>query len=353
MPLTTRADRGRGAAGEPAAGEPGGVAAGQPRLRLLTRRVLGREGSVRRPIAFLVLAVIIATIITPDFVRPANLNSLLIDSSFLVMLAVGEAFVIMAGSIDLGVESMLAAMGMALAWLTVFHRFPAGLALLAMLIGAALIGLFIGFLVAKVHIPSFVVTLGVYWGFRGLALLTNGGAYISPASVSPARPFGFGWLSGTSLGVSNLIIIAFCVVVVGQVVLSLTPFGLWLKSIGSNEQAARRTGLRADMIKMSVFAISAVLAAAAGAMFTAWQGAIYPLSAEGYSLQAIAAVILGGIPFTGGRGTVVGAALGALLIGVINDLIVLFGLPALYEYIFVAVVLVVAGLQARGGPLVK
>jgi ribose/xylose/arabinose/galactoside ABC-type transport system permease subunit len=346
MPLTTQ-QAGRDHGGEPAAAAPGTGSALQPRLRLLTRRVLGREGDVRRPVGFLVLAVIIATIITPDFVRPANLNSLLIDSSFLVMLAVGEAFVIMAGSIDLGVESMLAAMGMALAWLTVFHRFPAGLALLAVLAGAALVGMFIGFLVARVHIPSFVVTLGVYWGFRGIALLTNGGQYISPESVNPARPFGFGWLSGTSGGVSNLIIIAFCVVVVGQVVMSLTPFGLWLKSIGSNEQAARRTGLQAERIKMTVFAISAVLAAAAGAMFTAWQGAIYPLSAEGYSLQAIAAVILGGIPFTGGRGTVVGAALGALLIGVINDLIVL------YEYIFVAVVLVVAGLQARGGPLVK
>nr|MDQ2897709.1 ABC transporter permease [Actinomycetota bacterium] len=72
-----------------------------------------------------------------------------------------------------------------------------------------------------------------------------------------------------------------------------------------------------------------------------------------FSLEAIAAVILGGIPFTGGRGTVVGAALGALLVGIINDLIVLIGLPALYEYVFVAVVLVAAGLQARGGALTK
>jgi ribose/xylose/arabinose/galactoside ABC-type transport system permease subunit len=345
MPLTTQADR--------ASGERAGPATGWARLRPLTRRVLGREGSVRRPVAFLILAVIIATIITPDFVRPANLGSLLVSSSFLVVIAVGEAFVIMVGSIDLGVESLLASFGMILAWLTVFHRVPAGLAIIAVLAGALLAGLFVGFLVAKVHIPSFVVTLGVYWGFRGLALLVNGGQYISPSSVSPPRPFGFAGLAGSTGGVSNLIIIALCVVIAGQVVLSLTPFGTWLKSIGSNEQAARRAGLRADLLKMSVFMISAVLAAVAGIMFTAWQGSIYPDSATGYSLQAIAAVILGGIPFTGGRGTVVGAALGALLIGVINDLIVLLGLPALYEYIFVAVVLVVAGLQARGGPLVK
>lgn len=345
MPITTRTGQ---AGGEAAVRQ----APWQP-LRRAARWTLGREGSVRRPVAFLIVAVVIATLITPDFIRPANLSSLLIDSSFLIVISVGEAFVIMVGSIDLGVESILASFGMILAWLTVFHQVPTGLALAATLAGAAAVGILVGTLVAKVHIPSFVVTLGVYWGFRGIALLIDGGQYISPDSVSPARPFGFAPIASGSGGVSNLVIIAFCVVVLGQVVLSLTPFGLWLKSIGSNEQAARRAGLRADLLKMSVFAISAVLAALAGIMFTAWQGSIYPDSATGYSLQAIAAVILGGIPFTGGRGTVVGAAIGALLIGVINDLIVLLGLPALYEYVFVAVVLVVAGLQARGGPLVK
>jgi ribose/xylose/arabinose/galactoside ABC-type transport system permease subunit len=117
--------------------------------------------------------------------------------------------------------------------------------------------------------------------------------------------------------------------------------------------AARRVGLETAWLKMSVFVVSAVLAAGAGIMITAWQGSIYPLTAQGYSLEAIAAVILGGIPFTGGRGTVVGVALGAVLIGVINDVIVLLGLPSLYEYIFVAIVLVVAGLQARGNLLTK
>jgi ribose/xylose/arabinose/galactoside ABC-type transport system permease subunit len=327
-------------------------AAVSERMRRLGRHVTGR-GSMWRPAAFLIAAVIIATIITPDFVRPDNLKAVLTNSSFLVVVAVGEAFVIMVGSIDLGVEAVLASFGMLLAWLTVFHGLPTWPAVLLTLAGAAVLGLLIGFCVAKIHIPSFVVTLGVYWGFQGVALLINGGQYISPDSVPQGRPFGFAGLAGTSFGVSNLIFIALGVVVVAQVVISLTPFGLWLKSIGSNERAARRAGLRADGLKVSVFAISAVLAAFAGIMLTAWQGSIYPDSGTGYSLQAIAAVILGGIPFTGGRGTVVGAALGAIIIGVINDLIVLLGLPALYQYIFVAAVLVIAGLQARGGQLVK
>lgn len=317
------------------------------------RRVLGREGSVRRPIAFLVCAGIIATIVTHSFIRTSNLNELAISSSFLVMLAVGEAFVILVGSIDLGVESLLASFGMVVAWLTVFHQVPAGLALLATLAGAVLLGMGVGLLVAKVHIPSFVVTLGTYWGFRGVALLANGGSYISPASTTPPRPFGFAAVAGKSFGVSNLIVIAVLVTAAAQVVVSYTPLGTWLKSVGSNELAARRVGLRVDALKVSVFAVSALLAAGAGIMITAYQGSIYPDTGQGYSLEAIAAVILGGIPFAGGRGTVVGAALGAVLIGIINDVIVLLGLPALYEYIFVAVVLVVAGLQARTGLLNK
>ncbi|MDR0343091.1 MAG: ABC transporter permease [Nocardiopsaceae bacterium] len=340
--------------GQPAAGEPAPTAP-WARVRHYSRLVLGREGSVRRPVAFLILALIIATIITPDFIRPTDIESLLINSSFLVVIAAGEAFVIMVGSIDLGVEALLASFGMILAWLTVLHSVPTGLALVATLAAALVVGLLVGFLVAKVHIPSFVVTLGVYWGFRGVALLVHNQQYISPSSVSPARQFGFDSIAGNAFGISNftLVLIAFVVVVVCQAVLSLTPYGLWLKSIGSNEQAARRAGLRADLLKMSVFAVSAVLATLAGIMLTAYQGSIYPDSAAGYSLQAIAAVILGGIPFTGGRGTVTGAALGALLIGVINTLIVLLGLPSQYEYVFVAIVLVIAGLQARGGDLVK
>lgn len=319
------------------------------------RRVIaGREGSVRRPLAFLIVAVIIAILITPTFARPANLNSVLVGSSFLIVVAVGEAFVIFVGSIDLGVESLLASFGMAAAWMTVLQHVSTGLALVATLVGGAVVGTLVGLLVAKVHIPSFVVTLGTFWGFHGIALLTNGGQYISPASGHPPQQaFGFAGVAGSTFGVSNLIIIAVIAVILGQCVMTFTRWGLWLKSVGSNELAARRVGLPADWVKISTFAASGLAAACAGIMITAWQGSIYPNTAAGYSLEAIAAVILGGIPFTGGRGSIVGAALGALILGIINDLIVLLGLPALYEYIFVAAVLIIAGLQARAGLLVK
>ena len=217
----------------------------------------------------------------------------------------------------------------------------------------ASVGVIAGLLVSRARVPSFIVTLGTYWGFRGVALLFNGGNYISPDAVQPSRPFGFSWIAGNLGGVPTLIIVMIAVVAAGQMLLSLTPLGTWIKATGSSEEAARAVGVRTTLIKIFVFSVSGLLASLGGIMITSWQNSTYPLTGQGYSLQAIAGVILGGIPFSGGRGTIVGAALGALVIGVINDMIVLIGLPAQYEYIFVAIVLVLAGLQTRGGPFVK
>ncbi|HET7411086.1 MAG TPA: ABC transporter permease [Pararhizobium sp.] len=311
------------------------------------RALAGRPGGVRRPAAFLIVICIIASFVAPAFLTVNNLVALLTSSSFLVVAAVGESFVVMVGMIDLGLESMLAAAGMFIAWQTVFHGVPGPLAVFFTLVAGAGVGLLAGLLVARGGIPSFIVTLATYWGIRGVALLFNGGNYISPYSVTPPHPFGFSGISGTIGGFPVLILISLVVVIAGQLVMSLTPLGNWIRASGSNENAARAVGIRTNMIKILVLAISGFMAALAGIMITSWQDSIYPLTGEGDSLQAIAGVILGGIPFNGGRGTIIGAALGVLVIGVINDVIVLIGLPALYQYIFVAAILILAGLQAR------
>lgn len=316
----------------------------------INRQLLwGDAGSVKRPLIFLFAALIVSSVIAPSFLSSRNLDALLVSSSFLIVLTVGEALVIMTGMIDLGVQSIMASAGMFVAFLTVMLHVPALGAVPLTLISGIVAGIGVGFLVTKGRIPSFIVTLGVYWGFKGVALLFNGGNYISPNSGI----FTFSGIAGTTLGVSNLIWLMAVVIIVGQVLLVATPLGIWLKSIGSNESSAKTVGLNVDLLKIFVFAASGLLAALAGIMIAGWQGSIYPSSGRGFSLQAIAAVILGGIPFSGGRGSVVGAAVGAVIIGLIDDLIVLMGLPSLYEYIFVAVILIVAGLQARSKGIVK
>jgi ribose/xylose/arabinose/galactoside ABC-type transport system permease subunit len=324
-----------------------------PSWTTVGRTLAGNPGSVRRPVAFLIVAGIASTIASSSFLTEANLKAVLTSSSFLMVLAVGEGFVILMGMIDLGVESMLGAGGMLCAWLYVFHGLTSGEAIVLSLLFGVAVGVLVGLLVTRARIPSFIVTLGTYWGLRGLSLLFNGGNYISPTQGAHPRNFTFGGIAESSFGISNLIFISLGIVIAAQLALSYTPLGSWVKAVGSREQAAKAVGLDTRSLKIMAFVISGVLAALAGVMLTAWQASIYPLSGEGFSLQAIAGVILGGIPFTGGRGTVVGAAIGALVIGVINDVIVLVGLGSQYEYIFVAAILIIAGLQARAGEFVK
>ena len=320
-------------------------------MKNAARTIFGSAGGVQRPIIFLIIALIISGIVAPSFLTARNINALLVSSSFLVIISIGEALVIMTGMIDLGVEGVLAAGGMLVAFLSVMQHVATAIALPVTLVGGLIVGLVVGLLVTKGRIPSFIATLGTYWGFKGIALLFNGGNYISPASGE----FRFGGLAGTILGMPTLVVIMVLLVAAAQIVLAYTPVGTWIKAIGSNEMSAKTVGLNIDATKIGVFMVSGLLAAFAGILIAAWQGSMYPTTGGGYSLQAIAAVILGGIPFSGGRGTIIGAAIGALIIGLINDIIVLIGLPSLYEYIFVAIILVIAGLQARAaaGAIVK
>ena len=101
------------------------------------------------------------------------------------------------GGIDLGVESMLAASGMLAAWLYVFRQSTTAVSIILTLAFGAAVGVIAGLLVSRARVPSFIVTLGTYWGFRGVALLFNGGNYISPDAVQPSRSFGFSWIAGT------------------------------------------------------------------------------------------------------------------------------------------------------------
>lgn len=207
----------------------------------------GRPGSVRRPVAFLVIICAAASLLAPSFLTVNNLLALLTSSSFLIVLSVGEAVVILVGMIDLGVESVLSASGMLIAWLTVFHGIPAGPAVALTLAAGAAVGGIAGLLVARGGIPSFLVTLASYWGFRGVALLFNGGNYISPDAVSPSRPFGFSGIAGTIGGIPVLVMVALVVVIAAQLVVSFTPVGAWIRATGSNENgrsACGRTGSR-------------------------------------------------------------------------------------------------------------
>lgn len=316
-------------------------------------RQIASENPYVRPLFFLIIAISIASALSPHFLTLRNFRAILISASPLMILAIGEALIIMTGMIDLGPESVLASSGVVIATMDILMGVPTYVSITLTLLYGALIGLTNGILVVKARIPSFVVTLGMYWGLRGLAMVISGGYPIGPSSVSPSRPLTFGAVAGSVKGIPVMVVIAISLTIFVHFYISEFKKGRDIYAVGGNELAARNCGINVDATKMFVFVISGILGALAGIIMTAWISQAYAWTGQGMTLQTIAAVVLGGIPFTGGFGTIIGVAMGSFVIAMISDVIVLIGISPLYTYIVTAIVLVLAGFQARRGAFVK
>jgi ribose/xylose/arabinose/galactoside ABC-type transport system permease subunit len=319
------------------------------------RLSLDRSRSVRlfiqddrvKPVLFFLIAIVIAVAMSRDFLKWANIRAVLISAAPLMLLAIGEGLVVLTGMIDLSPESVLASSGTMLATFDIIMRLPFAVSLILTLIYGIVVGTFSGLLIVKARIPSFVVTLGMYWGLRGLAMVVTGGYPISPTTVTPPRQLSFSWIIGDVYGFPIMVIIAIAAGIIFQIYVSRFKRGTEIYAIGGNEAAAKTCGINVDRTKIMVFAISGFLGAISGTIMTAWVNQAYAWTAQGYTLQTVAAVVLGGIVFTGGRGTITGVLLGSIIIAMVSDLIVLIGVSPTYNYIAVAAVLILAGLQIR------
>jgi len=323
--------------------------------RSIFREVVSRlfQDERIKPFVFLVIAVIVAQIISPIFLTLENMRAVLISAAPLMLLGIGEALVVLTGMIDLGPEAVLASSGIILANLDIVLGYPTFVSILVTLLYGMAVGYVTGVLIVKARIPSFVVTLGNYWGLRGLAMVLSGGFPISPTIVSPPRPFSFSGIVGSLFGFPIMVIVAIIIGIVLQLYVTQFKKGIDIYAVGGNEIAARNCGINVEMTKIFVFMVSGVLGALAGLIMTAWVNQAYAWTAQGYTLQTIAAVVLGGIPFTGGYGTVIGVLVGSFVIAMISDIIVLVGISPMYNYIAVAIVLILAGLQVRGAGFTK
>ncbi len=306
-----------------------------------------------RPLIFLIASLVAGESISSSFLTTENMRSLAISSAPLVVMTIGEILVMMTGMIDLGVESVAAASSMLVAYLMLYTTLPI-LVIIVIVLGLGLaVGLFDGFMVTKFRMPSFLVTLGIYWGMKGLALIIGNGATLSPGSVFPAKPFGIVSLNGSIGSVPVLFVVGVVLTIFFQIVISKTIMGRHILAVGGNELGAKELGVNNVRIKYIVFIASGMLSSFAGIMLTAWLNSAYPLVASGWSLESIAGAILGGVAFSGGVGSIVGGFVGAFIVNMLTDIIVLAHISALYSYVVVAVILILAGLQLKRGEIAK
>lgn len=292
-------------------------------------------------IAALIILVIVFSFASEYFFTSDNLLNVARQVAVTAIVAVGMTFVIISGGIDLSVGSNLAFSGVVAA--ATFAQFGSGpLALLAGIVTGGLIGLLNGFISAKGRITGFIVTLAMLGVVRGLAFIITGGNPIT-ASADGFTFFGV----GTLFTVPVPILFTVLVIIVGWFVLNKTSFGKYVYAVGGNERASRWTGLKVDGIQVSVYVIAGLLAGLAGVILAGRLGSGQPFAGDGFELDVIAAVILGGSSLSGGRGRILGTVVGVLIIGVLNSGLTLLNVSTYWQMVVQGVIILAAVLLDR------
>jgi ribose/xylose/arabinose/galactoside ABC-type transport system permease subunit len=288
-------------------------------------------------LAVLILLCVVMTLLSPYFLSLNNFLNILLATSVIGILAIGATFVISSAAIDLSVGSLLAVSAVVAGLAIKQAGLPWPFAIVAALGTGGLLGLVNGVLVTKGRIPPFIVTLGMLGIARGMAyILTEGRAiYGLP---DPLVFLG----QGRILGVPMPVIIFLALALVMHFVLQHTRFGRYTLIVGDNETAARVTGLRVERHRIHVFVLSGALAGIAGLVLMGRLNAADPSEGLLYELTAITAAIIGGTNLFGGRGTIVGTVIGALIMGVIQNGLNLLAVQSFYQQVAIGAVLIVA-----------
>ena len=297
-------------------------------------------GFVGGQTAFFVLMLVIGGSRYEHFLSGRVISNLLINNSYLVVLAVGMTFVILTGGIDLSVGAVVALSGCISAWMFT-HGWSAAFTIPVCVLVGTLIGLAVGVMVHVFEIQPFIATLAAMFLARGLCYL------VAPESIPITDPTivrlsQTRWGTDDGLVVTPSGIIALGVVAVAFVVLHYTRFGRTVYAIGGNEQSARLMGLPVARTKVLVYVISGTCAGLGGLLFAIFSRSGYSLTGVGMELDAIAAVVIGGTLLTGGYGFVLGSVLGVLVLGVIQTIITFEGtLSSWWTKIFIGALLLV------------
>jgi ribose/xylose/arabinose/galactoside ABC-type transport system permease subunit len=295
----------------------------------------GRETGI----GLVVLAMIIFLSLSTDtFITASNLQVVSRQISLSAIIAMGMTLVILMGGIDLSVGSVVAITSVIMGLTMVQANLPIWLSILAGISTGAVIGIINGFLVIKTKVPPFIITLGMMGLARGAALVITKGSSIS-GFPTDYFPIGQGFLFNI---IPIPVVIALALAVIVHVLLTYTTFGRRIYLLGSNEEAALLSGINVNRLKVEIFMICSALAAVEAVVETSRMATGQPASGTGYELTAIGAVIIGGASMAGGEGTVLGTLLGAILLGLITNGLILLGISAYWQQVFSGTIIILA-----------
>ncbi len=284
----------------------------------------------------LVLLSLFLTLATDNFLTQKNLFSVMRAFSYIAIIAVGQCFVIISAGVDLSVGSIFGFTGLLTAFFIQKIGFNPAVSILIGLAAGTAFGMANGFLITLLRIPPFIATLGMLSVARGLAYaLTTGYPIRTPSGFNT---IGQGYLWIIPLPVVYMVLI----VVIFSFLLERTVFGRRVFAVGGNEEAAEISGIEVNKIKVVIYSLCGFLSAMSGIITTSRLGVAQSTSGTGYELDVIAAVIIGGASLSGGKGTVVGAMLGAAIMGVLRNGLILLNVSPYWQQTVIGIVILIA-----------
>jgi ribose transport system permease protein len=303
--------------------------------RISLNSVLARPGA--GIVLFLIVASVAMSLVSPFFLTWLNWANILNQSALLILLSMGMTLVLVGGGIDLSVGAIAALAGGVAAWAISGLGLPLSVAIGLGCLAGLCLGMINGLVIAYMRIPDFIATLAMLALIRGfLFVLTQGVPIVNFSSPAYSK---VGGLTRLPYNLTVPEFITAGILIIGVIAMSRLRVGRHLRAAGENADVARLSGVNVRQIKIGTYAISGVLAGIAGVLMAGRLGTVQPNMASGMELQALAAAIIGGAALNGGRGNLVGAALGALTLVVIQNIINLARIPPVFETFVIGMVI--------------
>ncbi len=310
-------------------------------------RSLVSSDSTQRLLAFagLIILIIVFSLASPNFATQQNAVGILLATTINGILALGVTFVIITGGIDLSIGTVMTFSAvMTGVFITNWH-WPLLIGVLGGLASGALAGLVNGIVIAKLKVPPFIATLGVLYVAKGLSLIFSDLHPIYFTDTPIFRTFAMGSVVGAVLpnvNIPNAVLVLFAAAIVASFILTRTILGRYTFALGSNEEATRLSGVNVDAWKIGIYTLCGLFAGLGGVVLAARLNSAQPALGQGYELDAIAAVVIGGTSLAGGEGTIIGTIIGAFVLSVLTNGLRILSVPQEWQTVVTGVIVILA-----------
>lgn len=311
-----------------------------------TARSFWRSEALQRVLAFaaLVVLLIFFSLASPNFLQARNIEGIFLSTAVNGILAVGVTFVIITGGIDLSIGTVMTFSAVITAKLVTEAGVPIPIGILGGVLTGGLAGLINGTVISRMRVPPFVATLGMLYIAKGLSLILSELAPIYFERGSGFTDLATGVIISIPgvIDIPNAVLIMFGAALIGSFVLFRTVLGRYTFALGSNEEAARISGVNTARWKIIVYTLTGLFSGMAGVMIAARLNSAQPSLGQGYELDAIAAVVIGGTSLSGGEGSIVGTVIGAFVISVLTNGLRILSVPQEWQMVLTGAIIIVA-----------